>query len=90
MKKTTVLAVAAVLLGATQVASASFCPFSSSKKSHRPPPPMMRPAYPIVLMPIAQQPGTTLTALQPVYLVPAYGMPPQMAPMAMPQQYRYR
>ena len=89
MKKTTVLAVAAVLLGATQVASASFCPFSSSKKSHRPPP-MMRPAYPIVLMPIGQQPGTTLTALQPVYLVPAYGMPPQMAPMAMPQQYRYR
>jgi hypothetical protein len=89
MKKTAIVAVAALFLGAAQVASASFCPFSSSKKTHRPPP-MMRPAYPVVLMPVAQQPGTTiLTALQPVYLVPAYGMAPRPAPWAMPQ-YRYR
>ena len=84
MKRKMILAAAAaVLMGLTQAAPASFCPFGKSKKASRPP--LMRPAYPVMAWAPVQPVAGAAPLLQPVYLVPVYRIPAR--PMPAPARY---
>jgi len=83
VKKVWRMAAVVVVLGFTQAAVASFCPFSSSKKSQRPP--MQRPVYPVMAWVPAQLASQQMIGGQQMVLVPVYPLPRT----AMPRIPRY-